>query len=282
MPVPLRLGVAVAVAMVLLAIRVVRIPMISMASMTTGAAVPVLGLDILRFLLDVSVDEVRHVVRPHVRELRHLNATLDRRQNLGVGIDATNSVLHGDRGLRANQIQLVQQQLVAESHLLVSFVDLALLNLVVQARQNVLGVNDCDHAVEPQVRGEMLHRHEGSHDGNWVSHAGGLNHDLIDPVALLDLIKNLLQALLEIATHGAAHATVVHNHDLLRQRHLVLLQQRIIDGDLTELILDNRDLHLLLLLQNVIQESRLTCTEEACENDHRQLLVFWDLRRLVW
>mmetsp|Transcript_49673 Transcript_49673/g.133429 ORF Transcript_49673/g.133429 Transcript_49673/m.133429 type:complete len:383 (+) Transcript_49673:581-1729(+) len=227
----------------------------------------------LGLLVEFHVHEVAHVVRADVENLRHAHAALDGRNDLGEGVDLPNPVLHRDGLLRGDQVQLVQDDLVGESNLLVGLVHLALLDLVVQAAGQVLGVRHSDDGVQPKVGGDFGRRHEGPDDGHGVRHARRLDQDGIDGASLLNVRDDLLKAFREVASDGAAHAAVVHDHDLLSHVHFLLLQERVIDGDLTELVLDDGDLLLLLLLQDVVEKGGLPRAEEACQDGDGDLVL---------
>mmetsp|Transcript_6790 Transcript_6790/g.13708 ORF Transcript_6790/g.13708 Transcript_6790/m.13708 type:complete len:335 (+) Transcript_6790:534-1538(+) len=252
-----------AVSMVLAAVRVVAVAVATAISavalcvaMAPGMRSVVL-LDEIRLLLDVFVDEVAHVVRSEVAQLLHANFAFDGSQNLGELVDRPDAISNHNRLLRADQVQLIQDDFVRECDLLVGLVDLALFNLVVEPAHKVLCVGQGNDCVEPQVHRELGVRHEGAHDWHGVGHAGGLYHDLVDVGPGLDVVQDLLQSIREVAADGAAHAAVVHDHDLLCHGQLRLRQQCVVDRDLAELILDDGDLLLLLLLENEVEQSGL-------------------------
>mmetsp|Transcript_101974 Transcript_101974/g.293676 ORF Transcript_101974/g.293676 Transcript_101974/m.293676 type:complete len:348 (+) Transcript_101974:207-1250(+) len=210
-----------------------------------------------RLLLDVHVDEVAHVVRAYIAELLHPHSAIHGAQNPSELVDLPNAISDNNGLLRADQVQLVQDDFVRECDLLVGLVDLALFNLVVEPAHKVLCVGQGNDCVEPQVHRELGVRHEGAHDWHGVGHAGGLYHDLVDVGPGLDVVQDLLQSIREVAADGAAHAAVVHDHDLLCHGQLRLRQQCVVDRDLAELILDDGDLLLLLLLENEVEQSGL-------------------------
>mmetsp|Transcript_80882 Transcript_80882/g.255222 ORF Transcript_80882/g.255222 Transcript_80882/m.255222 type:complete len:398 (+) Transcript_80882:52-1245(+) len=255
-----------AMAVLLRAILVVAAPVAA----AMAAAVAVL-LGHACFLLNVRVDEVGHVVCPEIGELRHLHATTHGRQDLGEGVDRSQAVLDGDGLVRGHQVQLVEQELVAEGHLLVGLVHLALLDIVVQAGDDVLSIGDRHDTVQPELRGDLRARHEGPHDGHGVGHTRGLDDDRVDLGSFVDLVEDILEARNQVPPHGAAHAPVVHDNNLLCERKLVLLEQRVINGNLAKLVLDDGDLLLLLLLEDVVQQSGLARPQEAGEDRHWHL-----------
>mmetsp|Transcript_1487 Transcript_1487/g.3157 ORF Transcript_1487/g.3157 Transcript_1487/m.3157 type:complete len:212 (+) Transcript_1487:1214-1849(+) len=84
--------------------------------------------------------------------------------------------------------------------------------------------------------------------------------------------------MLQVAAHRTTHTTIVHDDDFLRQSQLVSLEQLVVDGNLAEFVFDDCDLLLLLLLKDVVQQSRLPRSQEACQNRHWQFLAFGDRR----
>mmetsp|Transcript_48355 Transcript_48355/g.67188 ORF Transcript_48355/g.67188 Transcript_48355/m.67188 type:complete len:225 (+) Transcript_48355:224-898(+) len=103
-------------------------------------------------------------------------------------------------------------------------------------------------------------------------------------VALLKFVENLPESLDEITTNGAAHATIVHNYNLLSECNLILLQlqQCVVDGYFSELIFDHRNLLLSLLLQEVVQEGCFAGSQEAGKDGDRQFLLVWYLWETLW
>mmetsp|Transcript_103984 Transcript_103984/g.293270 ORF Transcript_103984/g.293270 Transcript_103984/m.293270 type:complete len:307 (+) Transcript_103984:287-1207(+) len=225
--------VPTAMAMVLGASRlVVAMPVamaFTMATMVIMAAMacPMLAVAVLVLghclLLYVGVREARHVVGPHVCQLAHFDAAFHGGQNLREGVDGAQAILDDDGLIGRHKVQLVQQDLVAERHLLIGLVNLALLDLIVEASDDVLRVRDGDDAVQSQVGRDRLAGHEGPDDGHWVGHARSFDHDLVDFSTFVDLVDNLLEPGQEVAPHGATHAAVVHDDNLLGQCELVLL-----------------------------------------------------------
>merc|ERR1719345_107285 len=76
------------------------------------------------------VYEVAHVVCSHVAELAERDSALHRRQDLGERIDFADLVFDSYGLIGANQVKLVQQDLVGKRHLLIGLVDLPLFNFV--------------------------------------------------------------------------------------------------------------------------------------------------------
>ena len=121
------------------------------------------------------------------------------------------------------------------------------------------GVRHGDEAVELQLGGlghGVLHRHDHVAE---LAHAGGLDEDAVG----VELLRHLLQGLVEVAHQRAADAAGGHLGDL----HAGLLQEAAVDADLAELVLDE---HQLLagvgLGQQLFDEGGLTGPEKAGDN----------------
>ena len=114
-------------------------------------------------------------------------------------------------------------------------------------------------AVETHV---SLLRHRPFHRRDHVAeltHAGGLNEDAIGG----ELLLHVLQRRGKVAHQGAADAAGGH----LRHLHAALLQKAAVDADLAELIFNEHQLLALEgLLQQLLNEGSLTCTQETGNN----------------
>mmetsp|Transcript_13253 Transcript_13253/g.28987 ORF Transcript_13253/g.28987 Transcript_13253/m.28987 type:complete len:276 (+) Transcript_13253:639-1466(+) len=266
MPVPMSMSAMPAVAtmstmsVVFLAVSVmtVSVAVTSVATVATVTAVPFLNGNIFGLLIDFLISEVGHVVRSQVCELGHLHPALHSWQNFRVRIDIAKPVLHFNRCLCADQIQLVKKQFVAEGHLLVGLVDLPILDFIVESANDVFRIRDGDDAIQAQVICEVGIRHEGSHNGDGIRHARGFDHDLINDVPFSNLPKDLLQPLLKVAADGAAHAAVVHDDNLFCKGQFILLQQCVIDRNFSKFVFNDGDFLLLLLLQDVVEQRCLS------------------------
>merc|ERR1719375_1803975 len=88
-----------------------------------------------------------------------------------------------------------------------------------------------------------------------------------DPVELQAAPRargELLEHADQVLPHGAADAAVHHLDELLLGLHLrVLLEQLVVNADLAELVLDDRELLAVRGRQDVVEERRLAAAEEA-------------------
>mmetsp|Transcript_80876 Transcript_80876/g.255199 ORF Transcript_80876/g.255199 Transcript_80876/m.255199 type:complete len:235 (+) Transcript_80876:292-996(+) len=126
------------------------------SAMASGLFMAMLQLSCdLRLPLYVLVHEVRHVVSTDVRELCELDPGLHSRQDLGKLVDVTDSVPHSNCLISGDEVQLVKDNLVRKRQLLVGLIDLALLDLVVQAPQDVLCICHGHDSIEAQLRRQL-------------------------------------------------------------------------------------------------------------------------------
>ena len=81
-------------------------------------------------------------------------------------------------------------------------------------------------------------------DWSWISHAGRLNDDAIElQRARLNTPAEFLEDGDQVLPDGAAYAAVHHLDDLLVGLHpRVLREQRVVDANVAELVLDDGDL----------------------------------------
>eukprot|EP00965_Chrysotila_dentata_P242178 6204736-Pleurochrysis_carterae.AAC.1 len=105
----------------------------------------------------------------------------------------------------------VQKRLSWSAYLLHSFVDGVLRPLVVEVREDVLAVDQAEHAVNAEVVHQGKVRGDGLDDGRRVCEAGRLKQH---EVKILPAVLELPEGLDQIAAHSAARTTVVH---VLRQ-----------------------------------------------------------------
>mmetsp|Transcript_96125 Transcript_96125/g.271798 ORF Transcript_96125/g.271798 Transcript_96125/m.271798 type:complete len:255 (+) Transcript_96125:493-1257(+) len=205
----------------------------AVAAMAAMAAMVAMARQLLRHLslfLQVDVEEMRHVVGADVRELRHFHAAFHRWQDLRELVDRPDAVLATDRLFGRGEVQLVQDNLVGKSNLLVSLVDFTCLNVVVEAGHEVLGVRDRHDSIQAQIFRKGRVGHEGADDGDRICHACSFYHDGVDIVPLFHVGQNLLKTFGKIAADRATHAPVVHDNDLFCEIELrVLFKQRVVD-----------------------------------------------------
>src|SRR3954463_117489 len=206
--------------------------------------------------VQVEAADVEHLADRRVAEM-HL---LDRRPRIHLA-DALRELLHLVGG---NEIGLRHQDPVCEADLLLRLVEL------VELLRRVLRVDQRDDGVEQIVVADFLVGEEGLRHRSGIRHAGGLYHHAVElQRALLALFLERAKNADQVAAHGAADAAVVHLDDLL----VGFLDDRAIDPDFAELVLDHRDPMTMLLLEDAIEERGLAAAEKAGEDRHRHHLL---------
>mmetsp|Transcript_19262 Transcript_19262/g.44278 ORF Transcript_19262/g.44278 Transcript_19262/m.44278 type:complete len:439 (-) Transcript_19262:38-1354(-) len=230
--------------------------------------VAAVGVEKLRVHLErareVKPFDVEDTIDGHLR----VGAALDRREL----VDVTQSLRDAlELLLVGNKVALVQQQPVRKRDLLDRLVLSTLRLLFVQVLLNVLRVNHGDDTVEPRKRLDLIVNKKSLRDWGRVGHASGFDHDRIElELSRAHALRQLLQNGDEILPHRAADATVHHLEDLLLGLHLgVLGEQRVVDADLAELVLDHRDLLPVRRREDVVEQRRLPAAEEPSEHGHR-------------
>ncbi len=171
----------------------------------------------------------------------------------GEGVDGLDALLDADQIFLLNEIDLVQQDAVGEGELLDGLILRALRLLLIKMLLHMLRINERNDPIKPR---ELLHffiNKKGLSDGRGVGHTGGLNDNAIKLQATLgDAVTQLLQDNDEILTHGTADAAVHHLDELLLGLHLgVLLEEIIIDTNLTELVLNDGQLLTVVLIKTI-------------------------------
>ena len=78
----------------------------------------------------------------------------------------------------------------------------------------------------------------------------------------------------EVLPDSAAEAAVHHLNDLLFSLHTCILgDQRVIDADLSKLVLDDGELLAVVGGEEMVEKRRLAAAEEAGEHGHRHARV---------
>src|SRR5437588_4352753 len=97
---------------------------------------------------------------------------------------------------------------------------------LVEVVEDVLGIDEGDDGVEPQLSGHLVVHEEGLRHRGGIGEAGGLDEDVVEAVAAAHEIAEDAD---EVAAHGAADAPVVHLEHLL----IGVDDEGVIDPDLT-------------------------------------------------
>mmetsp|Transcript_120986 Transcript_120986/g.347613 ORF Transcript_120986/g.347613 Transcript_120986/m.347613 type:complete len:204 (+) Transcript_120986:977-1588(+) len=160
-----------------------------------------------------------------------------RSDDVRIGVDGPDRLLHLLQGVFADEVALVQQHAVGEGDLLHALVLHALWLLLVQVIQNVLGIHHGDDAVQAVEGADLVVDEEGLRHWRRVRQAGRLDDHTVEAG---DLLLHALQGDRQVATHRATDASVHHLDNLLVGG---LLDDLFVDAHLTELVLDNGEAH---------------------------------------
>mmetsp|Transcript_29809 Transcript_29809/g.81793 ORF Transcript_29809/g.81793 Transcript_29809/m.81793 type:complete len:381 (+) Transcript_29809:419-1561(+) len=176
------------------------------------------------------------------------------------------------------RVDLVQQQLVGEAHLLRRLVYCVLRPLAVQLCEEMLAIHHGQNAVDLAVLFHNLVLGEGVDDWAWVRHARRFDEDAVQQIARLcvpvfNLRDDVGHGLHEVVTNGATKAAVVEHRHRLHRLLLAhcLVKQLVVDGHVSELVLDDCILLPMVGGEDVIQKRCLAGAEEACQNGARDL-----------
>ena len=151
-----------------------------------------------------------------------------------------------------HEVGLVQEDHVREGDLFLHLVR-------IPVQEDVLGVHERHDAVDLRLRLHFVVHEERLRDRAGVGHAGRLDQDVVELVAPLHQVADDAD---EVAANGAADAPVVHLEDLF----LGVDDQLLIDADLAELVLDDRDALAVIGGEDVVQKRRLPGSEKASQD----------------
>ena len=124
------------------------------------------------------------------------------------------------------------------------------------------GVDDGDDAVERVLGGDVVVHEERLCDRPGVGEARGLDQHVVELVAPLAEVGEHPD---QIASHGAADAPIGHLEDFF----VGVDHQALVDADLAELVLDDRDASAMVLGEDAVEQRRLAGPEEAGEDRDR-------------
>mmetsp|Transcript_46337 Transcript_46337/g.99224 ORF Transcript_46337/g.99224 Transcript_46337/m.99224 type:complete len:252 (+) Transcript_46337:1696-2451(+) len=219
----------------------VAVPMPSMTSMAPMAAMP---LCLKRNGFEVE--------RTEVCELSAVDHTLDRADNRGRGVVGSDSAVDLSHLLLVHEIQFVEQDLVREGDLLVSLLVILATLAFRQPIHDGLRVHQCDGSIDLKVLRNVWSLAQGPHDWNGVRHPCRLDEHRIQGTPLLHLLPDGIEGPQQVAANGAAHAAILHHHDLLGHAQSGVLKELVVDGNCSELVLDHSELFVLLMAEKVV------------------------------
>jgi len=200
-----------------------------------------------------------HLIDGHVR----VRAVQDGRKL----VDATQPSIHARELLLRDEIRLVEQQSVCKGDLRDRLVHDARGHLCVEVLLDVLGVHQSDDAIDPRERLDRVVDQEGLRNRRGIGHPSGLDDDGVEvQLAGLAPARELLKDRNQVAPHRAADATVEHLDELFGVEPAVLRDEGVVDGDITELVLDDCYLLAVRGRQDVVEQRCLATSEEAGEH----------------
>ena len=254
----------VLVVVVVMIVLVVLVVAVRVAAIVLVVVVVVVVVMVVLLLFDLEIVQLLDTERSYVQDLLEVHLGVLRLHHRRKRVDRSDLLPHLAQLFLVHQIGLVQQNLVRKGDLLYGLVHHALRHLLPKVLQDVSSVHHSHDGVHLRVLLEELVELEGDRDGGWIRHAGRLHDDVIKVVPPLEQVVHGLH---QVAAHSAAHASVVQGEDLLR--HAIDLDEAVVDGDLTELVLDHSNLMPVFGRQNIVQQRRLPRSKETRNNRHR-------------
>mmetsp|Transcript_15683 Transcript_15683/g.31770 ORF Transcript_15683/g.31770 Transcript_15683/m.31770 type:complete len:380 (+) Transcript_15683:451-1590(+) len=303
LPVAVGLVLAVLAAVVAVAVpvaRAVAVPVTAAVALVV-AAVPAGRRVLLRDLS--ALGEVHIVAVQHLCEVEGVDAEQGleghRVRRLGQGaLGDGNEGVHATQRLDgllqllgAREVDLVQEDLVCEGHLLRGLVYSALRPLARQLLDEMHRVHYGEHPVDLAVRVHKRIAVERLADRAWVCYARGLDQDAMKGLSavrvclllLLGGLDDALDGLDEVVPDGAAEAAVVQKSDGLLRLLLVARrgQELVVDAHLADLVLDHGVAPPVLRLEDVVEQGGLPSSEEARQHRDGDLPILEEARGLA-
>jgi hypothetical protein len=144
----------------------------------------------------------------------------------------------------AHEVRLVEDKDVGERNLLLA------LARVIEVQVHVLCVDEGHDAVQREELAKVVVDEERLRHGTWVGHARGFDQNVVELVLPLHQVTEDAD---EVASDGAADAPVVH----LEYFFVGIDNQRLIDSDLSKLVLDDGNALAMVLREDSVQERGL-------------------------
>jgi hypothetical protein len=198
------------------------------------------------------LERLLELERRDADEVLRIDFALLAAEYLGARVDLLDALLNRRQLSLLDEVGLVEEDAVGEGHLLDRLILHALGLLVVEARNNVLGIRHGDDAVEREFGLNVVVHEEGLRHRRRVGQSGGLNDHSVE---LCNLRVQVFERDHQISAHGAADAPVHHLDDLLVG---LLRQNPFVHADLSELVLDDCEAEPMVgVLENVVEQSCL-------------------------
>lgn len=141
---------------------------------------------------------------------------------------------------------------------------------------DLFGIDHRDDRIHAHELLELGDIEESLGDRTGIGDAGGFDEKIIEAA----FFEEILDAFDEVFANRAAEATVGHFEDFVFGG----LDEAPIDADFSDLVDDDSELIVVLLFEDVVEESGFSCAEEAGEDGygygfHRGIRLVW-LRKL--
>ena len=205
----------------------------------------------LEHLVQVEGTEVEYRVDGDIRLL----AAHDSRHSVHVSKPSFETV----ERLAVDEVRLVQNEDVRERDLLGALVASPQLLLDVGC------IDERDDPVKRELRANLVVHEEGLSDRTGIGEPCGLHQHIVELVAALHEVAEHAN---QVSAHRAADAAVRHLEDLF----VSVDDERLIDADLSVLVLDHGNALAVLLTQDPVEQGRLARAEEAGEDGYRYFL----------
>ena len=246
------LVVMIMVMVVVLVILIIVVMIVMVVALALGIVALVLVMVVMMVMLVLQLMQLalEDVFLHDLADLRAVQLIPGGGDQAGFGVDALEQ-LDGSQGLGVvGGIGTAEDDQIGACHLVVEeFTEVAGVHLAL-AR-----VHHGDFRADLRA----FHALDGAGHVGQLADAGGLDEDAVRRI----IAHDLAECLGEIAHEGAADAAGVHLGDL----HAGVLQERAVDGDLAELVLDQNELFILVTLRDQLaDQGRLTGSEKAGKN----------------
>mmetsp|Transcript_15525 Transcript_15525/g.44151 ORF Transcript_15525/g.44151 Transcript_15525/m.44151 type:complete len:272 (+) Transcript_15525:1443-2258(+) len=194
-------------------------------------------------------------------------------QHVGRDVDGTDGVAGIVQLFPRHQIDLVQQHEVRERNLVHRLVQVS--RRVLQVLLDVLRIHKTHDGVQPKIIRNPLIREECERHRRRVCQARRLEHHRAVPETFLFAsVVECLERAQNVIPQTAAHATLVHRHEVLLLDQ-VLGDQRVVNVHLPHFVFYHSHPGILRTrLENVVHERRLSGSKESGHQCDGNLLGF--------
>mmetsp|Transcript_57760 Transcript_57760/g.137494 ORF Transcript_57760/g.137494 Transcript_57760/m.137494 type:complete len:313 (+) Transcript_57760:1461-2399(+) len=244
----------------------------SMIVVTLVAISVVVSTSMSRLLLLLCLN-LLHVKGSQVRQLSRGNDAFEGSYNGGACIVGADTVINFCHLVDIDQVRLANQDFVCERDLRMSLLIIST-SVLAKSVKHCFCIHECDGPIHAEMIGNAGRLPNGPDNGNRIGHACGLHKNSIQRTSRFHLFADRVESSQQVTTHSAAHATVLHDNHLFSQAHCGILEQLVVNRNLTELVFDHCKLLASLVLQEVIQHRCLSRSKEACKNCDGNFALF--------